>query len=563
LLRQQPGLDYSGQGGLFQTVSLRGMSRQRLGAYYQDIPLFTERRAGTAVSFIDPSLVQTVELVRGPASVLHGTGAIGGLLRVHPARLDGLSAQLGWGSSGDENQQFFGYGNDQLELQVAHRGANNSQSAAGDDLNTGFDQYNVALALRERRGDLELGLDNLFSYADDIGKSNRFYPDERISDYPRERHWLTQVSAEIPGIWRSSVFLHAQDLETSVERLGQRLNEVDNQSLDYGAKLVLFRGSELNPLRLGLDYLARRDVDADETRTDFDTGQRLQWQIMRADRDEVAIYADLQHSLNQLQWAAGIRTAWTRQQAENFSSESEAYASGFAGVEWFSSEALSFSLQLSAGQRPANLSERFFNGTTGRGTVLGNPDLDTETAVTIDLGTHWENNSSSILLRGFHTSLDDLIERVQVSDELLSFRNNRNGKIYGAEISLEHQLGEHWALTSSGHYLDSEDDDNNTLQDTAADRINLGLEYRGQHWNLGVLYEYRFSTDDVASTELPVDSTRLLSARATLELSEQLSLELWGRNLLDDRYVISTDDLSTEGEERSLGIRLSWRSPEG
>ena len=69
-----------------------------------------------------------------------------------------------------------------------------------------------------------------------------------------------------------------------------------------------------------------------------------------------------------------------------------------------------------------------------------------------------------------------------------------------------------------------------------------------------------FSRSDVAAGELPLDSAALLAARLSWQFSSNLTLGLWGRNLLDEEYRISADDLSTEGVERSVGVELSWRS---
>lgn len=560
VVQQQPGVEYNGQGGLFQTITIRGMGRQRLGTYYLDIPLLSERRAGTAASFIDPVMMEAIELVRGPSSILHGYGAIGGLLRVQPREQQGLTAGLGWGSSGDENLQYGAYGGKQLQLALSHRGANNSNSSAGTPLNTGFDQYNLRAAIARDHGDIRISADSLYTYADDIGKSNNLYPQERLSDYPRERHWLGQLSAERPGAWRSSVFFHAQDLETRVERVESRVNDVDNSSVDIGGKLVLFKGGEKTPLRMGVDYLGRREVDADERQTSLTGDEVRYWRILRAEQDDIALFADLEHGYQQLQWAAGLRLANTWQEAEGFDDESETYANGFSGVEWFASQALSFSLQAAAGERPANLSERYFSGTTGRGTVVGNPDLKTEKALNFDLGTRWDHGGSELSLHAFYTRLDDLIERVEIAPDVLSFRNNREGEIYGAELSARQRIGDSWLLQAGATYQDSNDDDGDTLQDTAPNRLSAGLQYQGSSWDLDVQYEYRFSKSDVAATEIPVDSARLLSTRLEFHLQKQITIALWARNLLDDEYQISTDDLSTEGEERSVGVNLTWRS---
>lgn len=64
LLHSVPGISFVGQGGLFQTVGLRGMSRWRVPTFIGDIPLYTERRAGTTASFIPPQFLESVNVIK-------------------------------------------------------------------------------------------------------------------------------------------------------------------------------------------------------------------------------------------------------------------------------------------------------------------------------------------------------------------------------------------------------------------------------------------------------------------------------------------------------------------
>ena len=52
LVSDIPGVDLSGQGGLFQVFSIRGLSGARVQTQISGIPILSERRAGTSASFI-------------------------------------------------------------------------------------------------------------------------------------------------------------------------------------------------------------------------------------------------------------------------------------------------------------------------------------------------------------------------------------------------------------------------------------------------------------------------------------------------------------------------------
>ena len=93
----QPGVAYTGQGGLFQTLAIRGLSRDRVGSFYLDIPLLTERRAGTAASFVDPFMLQDLQIIRGPATTHYGSGNLAGVIALRPASVSRFGCSDGRG----------------------------------------------------------------------------------------------------------------------------------------------------------------------------------------------------------------------------------------------------------------------------------------------------------------------------------------------------------------------------------------------------------------------------------------------------------------------------------
>ena len=62
----------------------------------------------------------------------------------------------------------------------------------------------------------------------------------------------------------ASAFFHYQDLTTTVERVAGNTSIGDSESLDLGGSTYLRWGNENWPVRTGIDYLARRNVTAQE-----------------------------------------------------------------------------------------------------------------------------------------------------------------------------------------------------------------------------------------------------------------------------------------------------------
>jgi hemoglobin/transferrin/lactoferrin receptor protein len=114
LFRDYSGLDVIGVGGNQMRPSIRGQRGQRILLLQDGLRLGNTRRQqdfGELPALVDQSLVERIEVVRGPASVLYGTDAIGGvmnLITVTPAPTDrpSLNGQFGYryGEAGGSNR---------------------------------------------------------------------------------------------------------------------------------------------------------------------------------------------------------------------------------------------------------------------------------------------------------------------------------------------------------------------------------------------------------------------------------------------------------------------------
>ena len=249
------------------------------------------------------------------------------------------------------------------------------------------------------------------------------------------------------------------------------------------------------------------------------------------------------------------------QKARGFKTEQDQAPSLFLRGTWPYGANLAFSVELASGVRFPNLSERFFSGTTGRGQVLGNPDLDPEKTLSADLGMRWQPQRSVLEWHIYAMQIDDYIERLNLAPELRTFANLREGEIIGAEAAWQFELNPQLDLRLDGQYLEGEDQSGTKLADIAPARISAGLDYHTADWNASLDYAHRFEHSRVAPSEHAVDSARLLSASVGRDWPQGWRVSLWGRNLLDETYRLSSDELSPLGTQRTLGITLSWGDP--
>jgi outer membrane receptor protein involved in Fe transport len=143
LFREMPGLDVTGVGTNQVRPSIRGQRGQRILLLADGMRLNNSRRQqsfGEIPALIDVRSLERVEVVRGPASVLYGTDAIGGVINLITRRptAEGLHGSAGYRFSTHDEQQnaggsLFGrFGAWSFMAKGMFRNANDYEAPAGD-----------------------------------------------------------------------------------------------------------------------------------------------------------------------------------------------------------------------------------------------------------------------------------------------------------------------------------------------------------------------------------------------------------------------------------------------
>lgn len=560
-LIEVPGVSENGQGGLFQVFSVRGVSRNRVMPLISGMRVITERRAGAAVSFLDPQLMGEVDVVRGPVSTWYGSGALGGVVQVFPRSYEGLSAAAGYASQGDENYQVGSWGDDSWSVGLARRSAGRGETPDGSELFNAYDQYSGTLSRTWVSGDKSYEVLAVGSAGRDIEKPNTDVPD-RLTVYPEENHLFLKLGISSEKRWRLAAYIHPNDLLTDALRVGRSRNEVDNSAFDYGFNWQ--RESPLTPrieARYGFEYFGRRDVTAIEKDTDLQGNEAPT--VLRtldgAEEDELATYGALHFRLGAVTVESGGRFTWQRQQNGDLPEADDSAATGFVGLSMPVTKNLELAANFGTGLRFPSLSERFFSGTTGRGGVIGNPDLEPERSLSADVGFSFYGKKLFVSSYLFRNEIDDYIERVDVGPDLRSFVNLTSGTLEGWELEGFYQATPQWRLSLGGAVLDGEADDGTSLADVPPVQVRLGARFKQGDWKADARYIYRWEKDDPGSGENAIPEANLVSASVAYDLNEQWSLSLAGKNLLDEEYFPSADDKASFAPGRSVGLGLVWR----
>lgn len=211
LVRYEPGVTVEG-GGRFglSGFNIRGINGDRILMLLDGVPLSDEFSFGPALSarrdFIDIDLLQSVEIIRGPASTLYGSDAIGGVVAftskapkdiVAPGEALAGKVKLGYASAAAETwlsgQLAAVEGNWQWLLSATTRQGSETQTYFDSGATTGIDRV-MAEPQRQRS---QSGQAKLI-YSPDQAQQLSFIADHLQGDSKTEL--LSQVGNVVRGV---------------------------------------------------------------------------------------------------------------------------------------------------------------------------------------------------------------------------------------------------------------------------------------------------------------------------------------------------------------------------
>jgi iron complex outermembrane receptor protein len=554
-----PGVAENGQGGLFQVYSVRGVSGQRVQTLFAGVPIVGERRAGVSASFLDPLLMGGVEVVRGPSSTYYGSGALGGVVQVFPRRFEGTWGAAGWRSAGDERHLVAGWGDERWSVGIAHRAADDDEAADGTPLSSRFRQTSAALSRVWGRGERRLTLSVVPSYGEDIGKVNASFPEE-VTLYPRERHLLTSLRLEGAEGWSLTIFGHPNDLVTR-DLTPELTAEVVQEALDFGisGQGEWSLGADWT-LQAGLDYLGRWGVTADETRVDGATGEVVDRfrTLDDARLDETGAFVSTRWGAGRATLSAGGRLTWQRQENGGGPAADDSAGNAFLGAVIPLGRSWEGTANAGTGLRFPSLSERFFAGTTGRGEVVGNPDLEPERSLNVDVGVRRYGGRTFVAVYVFRNEIDDYIERISLPDGRRTFVNLTSGTIEGVEVEAFWEARPGLRLAVTGHRMAGESAAGEALADVPADRAELSGAWTWGAWAVDGAWQRRVEKDDPGPGEQAIPAADLVSLAASYRIAPGWRLTVAGKNLLDETYFNAADDALPPMPGRSLELGIRW-----
>lgn len=427
VLRSASGVELGRNGGPGQPTSafVRGSESDHTLVLLEGVPINSATAGGAALANLDTQLLQRVELIKGPASVLWGTGAIGGVINVEvlprtytPGTQRSASLAIG-GDNTYRNSVALRHTVDDWQALVALADYRTDGYAArtGSTIDRGFRDTSGVFGLSRKLGDTDYNLVHWQSQ----GRSE--YLD--FFNSPVDQDFVNSASIARIGMspqpnWRSEITL-------SLVR-----DEVDqNQSSDHA-----------HTARTGLAWSNTLEMTNGDI---LAAGVNATWE----DVDILSFFSRYNGSTD-YQEAFTQYDAWRGRHHLIAGTRVLNHADAGGHAVWN----LAYGYQLSADtllRATAGTAYRYPTATE-RFLFAGNPNLNPESSLALEIGIRQNLGPQQVLEASvYRNEIDNLIIAVETPPGSFIYRNFNVAKatIEGAEISYRGTHGP-WQLALQG-----------------------------------------------------------------------------------------------------------------
>ena len=495
-------------------------------------------------TFLSPSMIKRVEVVRGSTSVLDGSGALAGAINVEtkdaadflqPGQTYGVATDMyGATNGGQLGANVAVYGRTEMLDLIAFQ----DQSSAGN-IDLGRDNELPQSELNTRQTLLKgtvtpnddttvaLTLSDYYDRGDSTSNPVRLAPFAGLLTDRRAHQQDARVKANYAPAANKLV-----DVTTLLNAGKTNLTEVVTQktSASRGRRdktTYTNMGAEVfNTARFdawGLNHALTAGVDiGQDTQEGTRPGTNRKELFPNAKSENYAVYAQNEMRVGKWDIVPGARFESYSLKGDTLNrTNKDSKATAKLAASYKLRDTWNVYGNIGQGFRAPLLTEAFSGGTLGGPlTLVPNPNLKPEESTNYEAGSAYAmtpglQDKDNLTLRGsvFYTELANLIERQSINATQFAFRNVPDAHIKGVELSADYAVPEGWFGRASVGYTRGENDtQSRPLLDVPPLKANTTLGRQGQRngstWRAGWTMEAAASQTKVPPNDLLVGPSK-------------------------------------------------------
>jgi len=559
LIRATPGISIRGIGsGGRKSINIRGMESKHT------LILIDGKRVPSSNDVIGPNtdyqydwipsdLIERIEIVRGPMSVLYGADALGGVINIITRKPDGkLSRSFklnGYLANGDSSNDGDGHNIDmrisggiKKNLQVSL----NAQQSRRDSVDSQLKKGQSAIEGRKKQ------------------QANL-----SMNWQPKEQHniKLDITVGQDTATRRKKLYQSRYDIDRKQYSLGWKgIYGEKNASLRVYQSKVDIKNHATNGIRATAPQALKDTTlegsyafpvgDKQFLTTGFEhRKEELSNKRLKNGRDDISLNAlYLQDEIDltdNLLFTLGARL----DDHSAFGHE----ASPRASLVWSANDKLTLKASYGHGFRAPNIKQASsdYVFTMGRIKVTGNDKLKAETNNAFELGANYTKGKYSFDVAVFDNKVKNLIELTgPITDR--TYQNISKAHLKGVDLSGKVALTKNLDLKMNYQYLDAKDNNGETLKHRPRHSLSSGLQwnYRSLKLHLGAEYvSHQLIEHNRVTTDVPGYTVWNMGVEKRINKHFKLSANI--DNLTDIRLEEKSPAFLHEEYPRTLNLEVS------
>ncbi|MFV8839180.1 TonB-dependent receptor [Salinimicrobium soli] len=588
---------------------IRGLSSNRVLVYSQGVRLENQQFGDEHGLGLSSSGMESVEVIKGPASLLYGSDALGGVLYLNPEKYAladstsvdgkaifysntlGAEANVGFKTSGNQ-WKFLVRGNyaahSDYETGAGQRVTNSRYNETDVKTGIGFRNDSYKADLRYNLNSSELGI------PEEIGEQTT----SRDPQLPYQSVQNHILSLDNSYYFKNSsfnlklgyLFNNRKEFEEEHEHEHEEEHSEEGEADSPALQM------HLETLSYDLKYNFPKKGNFETIvgiQGMFQTNTNLGEEILIPDAsvNDFGILGTAHYHLERADFQAGLRYDHRQidSKAAGLEGSEEFIApidrrfdsyNGALGIKYDIDEQITARLNLSSGFRAPNLAELTSNGTHSGANrfEIGNPELDNEQNYQIDVSLEYRNQHLEVFTNAFFNRLNNYIylePTGEIREENLVFQYIQNdAKLYGGEAGFHlHPHPVDWLhFESSFDVVLGERDNGQALPLIPGASIlnTFRVEFPKLRSSFADSFAFLslktvFDQNRTGEFETPTGGYSLLNAGmgTTLLLGgSALELQVSGTNLLNRTYIshlsrLKQDGIPNMGRNIMLSARIS------